>query len=153
MTAFALVSGTLFRAPESKTSKGGKNYAVATIKTRADDNRSEFWRVTVFSESAIDTLMTLGEGDALSVQGSMKAELYEAEGKPPRVSMSVIADTVQPLRASRKKGGAKAAGDDRAPIRRSRAAQAANGGGREMPQLRHHGGSGHDPALDDDLPF
>lgn len=152
MTTFALVSGSLFRAPESKTSKNGKPYAVCTIKTRADDNRSEFWRVTVFSETAIDALMALGEGDALSVQGALKCELYQPEGKEPRISMSVIADTVQPLRAPRKEKAPKAASDDRAPIRRSRAAQAANGPNDEF-RMRTHGSNAPHPGLDDDIGF
>lgn len=152
MSAYALVTGALFRAPESKTSKGGKSYALATIKTRGDDNRSEFWRLTVFSESAIDALMTLSEGDALSAQGPMQAQLYEAEGKPPRVSLSLIADTVTPLRAPRKEKPAKAASDEPKPIRRSRAAQAANGPNDEF-RMRTYGSNSPAPGLDDDIPF
>lgn len=152
MTAYALITGALFRAPEQKTSKSGKPYATATIKTRADDNRSDFWRVTAFSQSAIGALITLGEGDALSVQGAMQAQLYEAEGKPPRVSLSVIADTVQPLRAPRKEKATRAASDDTKPIRRSRAAQAANGPNNEF-RMRTYGSNSPHPDLDDDIGF
>lgn len=152
MTSYALITGALFRAPERKSSKNGKPYAAATIKARADDNRSGFWRVTVFSETAIDTLMTLDEGDALSVQGPMQAQLYEAEGKPPRVSLSIIADTVQPLRTPRKEKATKAAGDDTKPIHRSRAAQAANGPNDEF-RMRTYGSISPHPELDDDIGF
>lgn len=149
MTAYALISGALFRAPEQKTSKGGKSYAVATVKARADDNRSEFWRLTVFSESALTELMRLREGDSVSVQGPMKAELYKPEGGEPRISLSLIADSVQPLRAQRKRqpqGGADK------PIRSIQAAQEM-AGSNEAPRLRHYGGHSHDASLDDDIGF
>lgn len=155
MSAHALVAGVIFRAPEQKVSKSGKAYCTATIKSRADDNRSDFWRVTVFSDTAQAELMRLGEGDTLAAQGPMKAELYTPEGKEPRISLSLIADVVTPLKPARKERPASKsrADDGPKPIKRSRAAQAVNGGGREMPQLRHYGGSSHDPQLDDDLPF
>lgn len=155
MTTFALLTGTLVRDPEKKTSKGGRDYASASIQVRADDNRSIYWRITVFSESAIDELMRLGEGDNLSCQGAMKAELWTPEGKDPRINLSLIADSIQPLRGKPKERPASKIHtvNGTKPIRRCRAAQAANGGGRELPQLRHHGGHSPDPALDDDLPF
>jgi hypothetical protein len=48
MTAFALASGALSRAPELKTSKSGKPYVTATIKVAAD-NAAQFWSVLAFS--------------------------------------------------------------------------------------------------------
>jgi single-stranded DNA-binding protein len=90
MTAFAIVTGSLFKAPEQRTSKTGRPYVTATIRTK-DGEASQWWRVTVFSESAQAELMRLGEGDACSVQGSFKAELYPPEGTPPKVSLSIIA--------------------------------------------------------------
>jgi hypothetical protein len=149
MTAFALVSGALFRAPERKTSKGGKPYVVATVKARAEDNRGEFWRVTAFNETAIEELMRLSEGDNLTAQGPMKAELYQAEGREPLVSRSIIADSIQPLRAQRKRQ--QHDGDDK-PMRRSRAAQAMNGPDSDF-RLRHHGGHSFDASLNDDIGF
>jgi single-stranded DNA-binding protein len=149
MTAFALISGALFKAPERKVSKNGNAFATATVKMRADDNRSEFWRLVTFSETAVEELMRLGEGDNLSAQGPMKAELYQPEGKEPRISMSLIADSIQPLRAQRKRQPQD--GDDRT-MRRRRAAQAANGPNEDF-RLRHHGGHSHDVSLNDDIGF
>ena len=64
----ALVAGTLFRSPEHKMSKSGKDYISAKMKVR-DGDYVAWIRVTVFSESAQAELMRLGDGDALSVQG------------------------------------------------------------------------------------
>jgi single-stranded DNA-binding protein len=149
MTSFALISGSLFKAPERKVSKNGNAFATATIKMRADDNKSEFWRLVTFSETAVEELMRLGEGDNLSAQGQMKAELYQPEGKEPRVSLSIIADTVQPLRAQRKR---QQQDGDNKPMRLSRAAQAMNGPDSDF-RLRHHDGHSHDISLNDDIGF
>jgi Single-strand binding protein family len=62
MTAFAIVMGALFRVPEQRTSKAGKPYVTATIRTR-DGEESQWWRVTAFSETAQAELMRLSEGE------------------------------------------------------------------------------------------
>jgi hypothetical protein len=41
MTAYVLVSGTIFRAPEQRTSKAGKPFVAATI--RAKDGEATQW--------------------------------------------------------------------------------------------------------------
>ena len=51
MSAFALITGPLFRAPEQKTAKSRKSYVVATVKVAAD-NAIDFWNLLAFSESA-----------------------------------------------------------------------------------------------------
>jgi hypothetical protein len=98
---FALASGTLFRHPESKISKAGKPFAVATLKVRDGDSFS-FVKLLVFSESAQAELMRLTDGDALSAQGSLKAETYDKNGET-RISLTIIADQVLAVRAERKK--------------------------------------------------
>jgi single-stranded DNA-binding protein len=126
MTAFAIVTGSLFKAPEQRISKTGRPYVTATIRAK-DGEASQWWRVTAFSESAQVELMRLGEGDACTVQGAFKCELYQLEGGgETRVSLSIIADHVlalrQPPRERKKKereapyrGGA-AAFDDSIPF-------------------------------------
>jgi hypothetical protein len=97
MTAYALVTGTLFRAPEQRTSKAGKLYVTATIKAK-DGDAFQFWRATAFSESSQAELMRLTDGDAVSIQGGLKAELYAKDGGEPKLSLSVLADHVLALR-------------------------------------------------------
>jgi single-stranded DNA-binding protein len=92
MSTYVLVSGSLFRAPEQRTSKAGKLYVTATIKAK-DGDAFQFWRVTAFSESVQAELMRLTDGDALSVQGALKAETYEKNGAT-KLSLSVVADHV-----------------------------------------------------------
>lgn len=97
MTAFAIVTGILFKPPEQRTSKTGKPFVTATIRAK-DGDASQWWRVTAFSESAQAELMRVTEGDALSIQGAFKAELFQPDGGETRLSLSVIADQVLALR-------------------------------------------------------
>jgi single-stranded DNA-binding protein len=96
MTA-ALVTGALFKAPESRTSKSGKPFVTATIKIKADDG-FQFVRLVAFSETVQAELLRLHEGESLTIQGSMKAELYRPEGGEPKLSLSMVADHVLALR-------------------------------------------------------
>ncbi len=97
MTAFSLLAGTLYRAPDQKTSKAGKPYVTATLKVVAG-NETEFWRLIVFSESAQTELMRLSDGDKLSAQGSLKIELYQANDGSQKLSRTLMTDSVLALK-------------------------------------------------------
>jgi hypothetical protein len=103
MIAFALVTGSLWKPPEQKTSKAGKPFVTATIRAK-DGEALQWWRVTVFSESAQAEIMRLAEGDSLAVQGSFRAELYTPDGGVPKERKS-------PQRDAAPRGGAAAFND------------------------------------------
>jgi single-stranded DNA-binding protein len=115
MSAFVLVSGALSRAPELKTSKSGKAYVTATVKVAAD-GAAEFWSIVVFSESAQAELTRLGEGDKVSIQGSLKVEPYTGRDGQTRINRTVFADHVlalrQPPRERKSRASASSASDD-----------------------------------------
>jgi single-stranded DNA-binding protein len=96
MSAFAIVTGALFRAPEQRTSKAGKPYVTATIREKEGET-TLWWKVVAFSDSAQAELMRLGDGDAVSAQGPLKVETYEKDGAT-KTSLSVVADRVLALR-------------------------------------------------------
>ena len=101
MSAHVLISGTLFRSPEERTGKTrGKNFVAATLRVR-DGESAQYWRVLAFSESAQSELLRLDDGDAVSVQGGLRAEAYVKFGEP-RVGLTVLADAVLPLRRAKK---------------------------------------------------
>ena len=54
------------------------------------------WKLVAFSERVHAELMRLADGDAISVQGPFKAELYDKDGEK-RLSLSIIADNVLAL--------------------------------------------------------
>jgi single-stranded DNA-binding protein len=102
----ALVTGSLFRAPEQRQSKAGRPFVTATIRAK-DGDGMQFIRLVVFSESASAELMRLSEGDSMSAQGSFKAELYKPDGGEPKLSLSIIADQILALKQPPKEREAK----------------------------------------------
>jgi single-stranded DNA-binding protein len=133
LTAQVLVSGSLFRPPEQRTSKAGKPFTTATIRAK-DGEASQWWKVVAFSESAQAELSRLSDGDALSIQGALKVETYERDGAT-KLSLSVIAEHVIALRQPPRQRERKPA-DAKPPMsRRERIAG--------VP----------DPSLNDDVPF
>jgi single-stranded DNA-binding protein len=112
MTAVALISGALSRAPETKTSKAGKAYVTASIKV-ASDNAVDFWSILAFSESAQAELMRLGEGDKVSLQGSLKLEVYVSKNGEHKISRTIFADHVLALRQPPRQRTPKAAPERR----------------------------------------
>jgi single-stranded DNA-binding protein len=108
MTAAALITGALSRTPELRTAKSGKPYATATIKVAAD-NAADYWSVLAFSESAQAELMRLGEGDKVSLQGSLRLEVYTSKNGEHKVSRTLFADHVLALRQPPRERKPKAA--------------------------------------------
>jgi single-stranded DNA-binding protein len=93
----ALISGSLFRNPECRTSKSGKVFATATLRIN-DGDGSQYVRLVAFSESAQAALLRLKDGDCFSAQGQFKAEIYAKDGGEPKLSLSIIADQILALR-------------------------------------------------------
>jgi single-stranded DNA-binding protein len=141
MSALVLISGTLFRAPEQKTSKSGKPYVTATIRAK-DGDGSQFWRVVSFSDSAGAELLRLSDGDGVSVQGSLKIEPYEREGVT-KIGLTIIPDHVLALRQPPKERKPRAAAPE--PARSEKPAS-------DRSALNRHGDGGVD-HFGDDLPF
>lgn len=97
MTAFAIVTGVLFKTPEQRTSKTGKPFVTAIIRVR-DGEAPVWWKIVAFAEDVRTELARLDEGDSCCVQGAFKAELYKPESGEARVSLSIVADHVLALR-------------------------------------------------------
>jgi len=58
----------------------GKQFVAATIKVR-DGEAAQFWRVLAFSDTVQSELLRLDDGDALAVQGVLRAEAYSKDGE------------------------------------------------------------------------
>jgi single-stranded DNA-binding protein len=94
-----LLSGTIFKEPQQRTSQSGRSYVVTTVKAAAADNAtSDFWSIMCFSASAGEALMRLGIGERLAVQGSLKLETYTAKDGETKISRTVFADHVLAVR-------------------------------------------------------
>jgi hypothetical protein len=134
MSVFVLVSGSLWKNPEQRSSsKTGKLFTTASIRTSSADNAAaDFWNLLIFSETVAAELMRLSEGDKLAAQGSLKLEIYNG-----KISRSVFVDAILPLRAPpREKKPKKAAAPEERPLERANIVP-----------------STASPDLDDDIPF
>ena len=101
MTLLALASGALWDSPERRQSKNGKDFVAATLK--ATDGADVTWiKVLAFGTEAQDTLMQLRGGEALSVSGPLKFDLYKPPDREARISLTIFADAILPLRAEPK---------------------------------------------------
>lgn len=106
MTIHAIATGTLFKPPEQRIFKTDKPFVTGTIRTK-DGDSFQFMRFVAFSESAQAELLRLDDGDSLSIQGSLKAEIYEKDGEP-RISLNIVASQVLALRQPPKERKPKA---------------------------------------------
>jgi hypothetical protein len=135
---FALITGTLFKNAEEKTSsRTGRVFVSAVIKVGGETGDAEFWQVTAFSQSVQSELLRLGAGDALSCQGKAKFELWQPrDGGEVKISRSIFADAVLPLRQPPRERRAKAAAST--PL---------------LDQPAKQPTTATDPDLDDSIPF
>ena len=132
MTVAILISGSIFKEPTQRTSQAGRRFVVTTLKAAADNSTSDFWSVLCFSESAGAELMRLGINERVTIQGSLKLELYEKNGDA-KIGRTIFADHVMALRQPPKERKPKAA---KAPTSQETTTTTAT-----------------DPDLDDSIPF
>ena len=97
MTAIALITGNLSKPAEQKTSANGKPYTTANVRVKSGDSQ-HFFRVMAFDPDLQTALLDMKSGDGISVTGHLSAELYTGKDNQPRLSLSVMADQVLPLK-------------------------------------------------------
>jgi single-stranded DNA-binding protein len=107
MSVAVLISGSLFKLPEQRTSQAGRRFVSATLKVGGESGNAEFWSVLAFGDTAGTDLMLLGLNERVAVQGSLKVELYTANDGKTKISRTCFADHVMALRQPPKerKGG------------------------------------------------
>jgi single-stranded DNA-binding protein len=90
MTGRVLVTGMLFSRPEKRTLSNGSQCVTAIVKSR-EGNHTRLWHIAAFHKAVQVTLLQLTGGDAVAVQGALRAELYDSSGET-RLSCCVIAE-------------------------------------------------------------
>jgi single-stranded DNA-binding protein len=100
MSVYCLLSGLLHRESVTRTGKeSGKVFWTALVRAEVGD--AMLWaNVVAFDEKAQAELMRLHAGEAVSVQGTMKIDVFEKNGEP-RASLDVVASHVCALRQPR----------------------------------------------------
>jgi single-stranded DNA-binding protein len=98
MSVAVLISGSLFKVPEQRTSQAGRRFVSATIKVGGESGNAEFWSVLAFGDTAGADLMLLDLNERVAVQGSLKLETYTANDGKTKISRTCFADHVMALR-------------------------------------------------------
>ena len=89
----ALVSGKLHGQPAQKISKTGKPFVVAKVRAHAGE-ADVFVNVIAFSPDACQALLTLGEGDAVALAGSLVPKAWTDREGIARPSLDLVASQV-----------------------------------------------------------
>ena len=88
----ALISGELVAAPQERTGKTGKPFALARLSVKQDDG----WvscSIIAFDPAAA-RLLDLKTGAAVSVAGSLAAKVWIADDGTARPTLDLVADEV-----------------------------------------------------------
>jgi single-stranded DNA-binding protein len=137
MSVAILISGSIFKEPQQRTSQSGRSYVTTTLKAAAADNASsDFWSVLAFGDTAGAELMRLGINERVTIQGGLKLEIFERDGQA-RISRTIFADHAMALRQPPKeKKPKKPAAPEGLPLERANIVPSTTS-----------------PDLDDDIPF
>ena len=100
----ALVTGSLYGPPQTRTSQAGKQFVTAKVKADGKDGAVVWCSVIAFGEQA-DRLLTLGDGAALSVSGRAEINAWLDKQGEPRAGLSVMVDEIATLKAKPKPQG------------------------------------------------
>jgi hypothetical protein len=104
----ALISGSLFRNPECRTSKSGKVFATATLRIN-DGDGSQYVHVVAFSESAQAELLRLKDGDCFFRTGPVQGgDLREGRRRAEALIVDHRRSNSRPSAASETAQGASA---------------------------------------------
>lgn len=114
-----LVSGTLARDPETRTSASGKSYATGSIRSGSGDD-AVFVSLIAFGEQA-ERLTGLCKGDAVSAGGRMELKSWTGRDGSERHGLSLVANEIaaarpRPRRRSNGASQQQPARDDRPPL-------------------------------------
>lgn len=93
----ALITGTLYGNPQTRTSQVGKPYVTAKIRADGKNGESVWCSIIAFGEIA-DRLMTLADGAALAVSGKAEINGWLDKSGEPRAGFSLVADEVATLK-------------------------------------------------------
>jgi single-stranded DNA-binding protein len=96
-----LASGSLVSDPKARTTAAGKAYATASLRCPAEDSDAVLVSLICFDATAVQALLALSRGDAVSIAGRAKLSTWDKDGET-RHGLSVVADKVLTVYAAGK---------------------------------------------------
>jgi single-strand DNA-binding protein len=133
--AEATIIGHLGRDPETRFLNDGKpvcNFSVAVNEKRGGQESTAWYRISAFGKLAEVCGQHLGKGQQVYVRGRLQQRTYKDKDGAEKLSVEVVADSVQFLGGKGERAAPRAGGEAGGP-----GTQATGGGG----------------FIDEDLPF
>jgi len=92
-----LITGTLYGAPQARTSQAGKPFVTAKLRADGKNGESVWCSIIAFGEIA-DRLLTLADGAALSISGRAEVNAWLDKQGEPRAGLSLLVDDLVTLK-------------------------------------------------------
>lgn len=89
-----LIAGKLYGAPQQRTGKSGKPFAVAKVRCAAGDGESLFVNVIAFDSDTCTALMALGDGDSVAMAGTLTPKVWTDKQGTARPALDILASQV-----------------------------------------------------------
>lgn len=106
-----LITGKLYGAPKQGTTKNGGSYANAKVKVPAGDGETLFANIITFSDTAVQALCALTDGDPVACVGTLKVSTYTSKTGDTRVSLDIAASQILTLYQVKRKRDKTEAGN------------------------------------------
>ena len=95
MSIDALVSGRIYKQPQSRVASNGRRFVTTVVRAAARNDDALFVSVIAFSASACDALLTLEDGDSVALAGELTPKVFHPrDGSEPRASVDLVAHRV-----------------------------------------------------------
>ncbi len=95
------IVGNLTKAPETRTTQGGKNVCTFTVavnrrqKDAEGRNIADFFRVSAWGQMGENCQKYLDKGKKVAVVGSVSVHAYQGQDGSPKASLEVFASNVE----------------------------------------------------------
>lgn len=93
-------TGRLGKDGELRQTKAGKPMAV--LQVAVDAKEGDAWCTVLAFEELAAAVAGLAKGAHVYAKGTLKVDLYTPQGGEPRVSLTLLANAIQPLVLERK---------------------------------------------------
>lgn len=106
MALDVLITGRMVKPAQQRTASNGNAYALAQVSVPTEGDESLLASCIAFSRGAVDSLLALDKGDAVSLAGKAKLSSWTGSDGATKVGLNVTVDAVLTVYSIRKKRAA-----------------------------------------------
>lgn len=89
-----LIQGRLLGAPQTRTSKTGREFTAFKLKVQAGEGEAVFVNSVCFNDQLKPAVMALGDGEAVSVAGSIKPTAWMGKDGEPKAGLDIVVESL-----------------------------------------------------------